>query len=59
MSDDLRRTAPEDPTKVNIHETWEVQYWTRKWNVTEAQLRAAHQAVGPGAAAIARYLGKA
>ncbi|HEV7619039.1 MAG TPA: DUF3606 domain-containing protein [Burkholderiaceae bacterium] len=33
------------------------RYWTRKWNVTEAQLRAAVE-VGTSAAAVARHLGK-
>jgi len=58
MTDNLRRTAPEDPTKINIHEPWEVRYWTQKWGVTEAALRAAHSEVGPSTAAIARRLGK-
>jgi hypothetical protein len=58
MTDNLRRTHPEDPTKININERWEVEYWTKKWSVTEVQLRAAHQAVGPSTRAIAARLGK-
>lgn len=58
MSDNLKRTHPEDPTKINIGEPWEVTYWSKKWNVTEAELRTAHKAVGPSTQAIAKKLGK-
>lgn len=44
--------------EVNVNERWEVDYRTRKWNVTEAQLRAAVEAVGTSAAAVATHLGK-
>lgn len=58
MADDLRNRGPQDRSRVNIHEPWEVEYWCKKWGVSEAQLRAAHSAVGPSAAAIAGRLGK-
>lgn len=58
MSDNLRLRGQPDRSKVNIHEPWEVDYWTRKWGVTAQQLRAAVAAVGVGAAAVARHLGK-
>jgi hypothetical protein len=57
MADDLTKRGPQDRSKVNVNERWEVDYWTRKWNVTEAQLRAAVE-VGTSAAAVARHLGK-
>jgi hypothetical protein len=58
MTDNLKIVRPQDPTKINIHEAHEVRYWTNKWNITAEQLRAAHAAVGPGTAAIAKRLGK-
>lgn len=58
MSDNLHLRRPQDPTKINIHESWEVQYWTSKWGISRAQLEAAVRAVGTGTAAVARHLGK-
>jgi len=58
MSDDKRLKAPQDAARVNVHERYEVDYWTRKWGVSEAQLRAAVARAGVGVEAIARELGK-
>ena len=46
MSDDLDRTQPEDPNKININQSWEVSYWTKKFGVTETKLKQAVAAVG-------------
>ena len=46
MSDNLRRRQPEDPKKININQSWEVDYWTNALGVSEARLRRAVQAVG-------------
>lgn len=58
MADNLFLRGQPDRSKVNIHEPWEVEYWTKKWGITHQQLRTAVAAVGPAAAAVARYLGK-
>lgn len=58
MSDDLSKRRPQDASKVNVHEAWEVKYWCNEFGCTESQLRAAVQAVGVSAAAVRRYLGK-
>jgi hypothetical protein len=58
MSDDLTKRRPQDASKINMHEPYEVNYWTHKFGVTKAQLQAAVNAVGNGAAAVARFLGK-
>jgi Protein of unknown function (DUF3606) len=58
MSDDLSKRKPQDSSKVNVNEAWEVQYWCKKFGVTEAQLRAAVRAVGVSSSAVQRYLGK-
>lgn len=59
MADNLHLRGQPDRSKVNIHEPWEVDYWTKKWGVTAQQLRAAVSTVGTGVAAVARHLGKA
>lgn len=58
MPDNLNIRRPADASRVNIHEAWEVEYWTKKFGVTKAQLEAAVKAVGTSSAAVARYLGK-
>ncbi len=58
MGDNLNIRGPQDPTKINIHETWEVEYWTKKWGITKQQLLDAVRAVGVLTKDVARYLGK-
>lgn len=35
MTDNTKRRAPEDPTKINIGQRWEIEYWTKTLGVTE------------------------
>ena len=56
MADDLTRRVPEDPTKINVNQSWEVQYWTEKFGVTEQQLKTAVKAVGPLVKDVKRHL---
>jgi Protein of unknown function (DUF3606) len=58
MSDDLTKRRPQDSSKVNVHESWEVNWWCGEFNCTKAQLVTAVNAVGVSAAAVRRYLGK-
>jgi len=58
MSDDLTKRRPQDASRINMHEVYEVNWWTNKFGVTKAQLQAAVNAVGTGAAAVAKHLGK-
>jgi hypothetical protein len=58
MSDDTSKRGPQDRSKVNLSERYEVDYWTKKWSVTEAQLREAVAKAGSGAKAVAMTLGK-
>lgn len=58
MSDDLSKKRPQDATKVNVNESWELEYWSKKFGVTKEQLKSAVKAVGVSAAAVQKYLGK-
>jgi hypothetical protein len=58
MADDLTKRRPQDASKVNVNEPYEVRWWCSEFNCTEAQLRAAVKAVGVSAAAVKKYLGK-
>ena len=43
---------------MNVHEDYEVRYWTEKWDVSKAQLVEAVQRAGVSVQAVARELGK-
>lgn len=58
MADNLNIRRPQDPTKINIHEPWEVEYWTKKWSITAAQLTNAVRTVGVSTRNVAAHLGK-
>ena len=57
MPDNLRRTGPEDPTKINLHQSYEVTYWCTKFRCTKEQLRDAVDAVGVSVRKVKQYLG--
>ncbi len=56
MSDSLQDRGPQDRSSINVHEKWEVDYWTRALGVTEAQLVEAVMAAGPGVKNVKRHL---
>lgn len=58
MADNLNERGPQDRSRVNVNEEWELQYWSRKFGVSAEQLRAAVKAVGPSADAVGKHLGK-
>lgn len=58
MADDRNKTGSPDRDRINVNEDYELQYWTTALGVTAEQLREAVQAVGPGAEAVRRHLGK-
>ena len=57
MPDNLKIRQPEDPTKVNVNQAWEVEFRCKEWNVTPAKLKEAVKAVGPSVAKVKTYLG--
>jgi hypothetical protein len=56
MSDDLTQRGPQDRSRINIHEPWEVRYWCQHFGCTEQQLRNAVAAVGVSVSAVTRHL---
>jgi hypothetical protein len=56
--DDKSKRGPQDATRVNVNETYELQYWSERFNVTPDKLREAVVEVGPIAAAVEQYLKK-
>ena len=58
MSDDTLNRGPQYASRVNVHEEWEVRYWTKKFDCTKARLEEAVKAVGPIATAVEKYLNR-
>ena len=56
MGDDLKRRRPEDPNKINVNQSWEVDYWTTKFGVDEATLKKAVSVVGQVAIDVEKWL---
>lgn len=56
MPDDKSKLRPQDASRVNVHEPYEVEYWCHKFGCTHQQLIQAVNAVGTSAAAVERYL---
>lgn len=58
MPDDKTKTAPQDASRINIHEIYEVEYWTKRLGVTAEQLREAVQKAGTSARAVEEELAR-
>ncbi|SMP64935.1 DUF3606 domain-containing protein [Noviherbaspirillum suwonense] len=58
MADNLEDRGPQDRSRINVNEPWELQYWSKHFGVTEDQLRTAVQAAGTSVEAVGRHLGK-
>ncbi|MEA3060574.1 MAG: hypothetical protein QOJ94_355 [Sphingomonadales bacterium] len=56
MGDDLSNRGPQDRSRVNVNEPWELRYWTQHFGVSEQQLRNAVSQVGVSRDAVERHL---
>jgi Protein of unknown function (DUF3606) len=57
MADDKTKTA-QDGRRIDVHQDYELRYWSGKFGVSEDQIKAAVQKVGTMADDVARELGK-
>jgi hypothetical protein len=46
MADDRSKTDSADRDRINMHEDYEVRYWSQKWQVSREQLADAVRSVG-------------
>ncbi|HYI29108.1 MAG TPA: DUF3606 domain-containing protein [Bradyrhizobium sp.] len=54
--DNLKIRGAHDRSKINMHESHEVQYWTKHLKVSKEQLQKAVDKVGNAAAAVRKEL---
>jgi predicted DNA-binding protein YlxM (UPF0122 family) len=54
----VSRRHPQDSTRINILESWDLQYWSDRWNVPRQQVVDAIRRVGDQVHDVAQALGK-
>jgi hypothetical protein len=57
MTDNLKIRRPLDAKKINVNESWELDYWTKTLNVSADRLRQAVHTVGTMVDDVKRHLG--
>ncbi|GGB94867.1 DUF3606 domain-containing protein [Pseudoduganella buxea] len=58
MSDNLQNRGPQDRSRINVNEEWELRYWTKELGLSEEELRNAVKAAGTTVTAVREHLGK-
>jgi hypothetical protein len=58
MSDNLQNRGQQDRSRINLHEKWEVQYWTKELGVTQEELERAVESAGNSVSAVREQLSK-
>jgi methyl-accepting chemotaxis protein len=56
MPDDLSNRGPADPSRINLTDPDEVQYWADKFNVSKERLSLVVRRVGHSVDAVSRAL---
>lgn len=58
MADDRTKKGPQDSSRVNVNEDYEVTYWTDVLGCSKEELKQAVKEVGTSAKAVRAYLNK-
>jgi hypothetical protein len=58
MPDDPNKRRPQDSSRINIHEAWEIEYWTKELGVHKEILIEAVNKVGTSVDVVKKFLGK-
>jgi hypothetical protein len=56
MADDKSKRGGQDRSRINMHEDYEIRYWTEKFGVSKEELQRAVEKVGPTASAVEQEL---
>ncbi|MDB4902193.1 MAG: hypothetical protein JWQ63_1474 [Mucilaginibacter sp.] len=54
--DNKRNVGSPDRDRINIHENYEVEYWTKEFGIDREELKKAVDAAGTSAEAVRKYL---
>ncbi len=52
------KKGPQDQKRINVHEPYEVEYWTKTLKVSKEELKDAVGAVGTSAGKVREFLAK-
>ena len=58
MADNLQHAGPQDRSRININEDWEVRYWTDTLGVSKDELERLVKEVGVSVQAVRERLGR-
>ena len=56
MSDDKNKKGPQDSSRINVHEDYEVQYWVSELRCSKEELQNAVKSVGVMVNDVREYL---
>ncbi len=56
--DNKTKTGSPDRDRINVNEDYELQYWSKKFNVSGDELKSAVKSAGTSAKAVGEYLKK-
>lgn len=56
MTDNLQDRGGRDRTHIDVHQDWELRYWSEKLGCTHEQLKQAVKAAGSSVTAVQQYL---
>lgn len=59
MADDKSQRGPQDAKRINVHEDYEVNYWSKSLGVSPERLKKAVETAGVMAEDVRKELGKA
>jgi hypothetical protein len=58
MSDNLQQRGPQDRSRINVNEPWELRYWTKELGLSEDELRQAVKEAGTSVEAVRQHVRK-
>ena len=58
MADDLNKRGPQDRSRINTSEQWELMYWSERLGVSPDQIKEAVKEVGTNVDAVENYLAR-
>ena len=58
MADNLQNAGPQDRSRINVNEEWELRYWTKELGVSKERLEELVKEVGPSVSAVRQRLTK-
>ena len=56
MPDNLTKKIPQDASRINIHQEYEMNYWADKFGCTKEKIKKAVKEVGDSVEEVKKYL---